>query len=366
MWRNENHSSGKLFCKKVYVYKCLAFARRYILAIFVLLQHLYKLKIFLLVLVTLPFFAKGQDSIVLPTDYTPLFNWDELNDSLTLEYQTLYPKSWAKDSAFKARENSIFFDSIFDSTALRKRLKPFSIKDKTIQSPSLSETPQNARVRNEPFPIWIYWVVLLVLVGVIFLKFVNLRLFTLMFLSIINPKYCDEALREHDTPINMYNLMATVVCAIIYALFIWFIAKAELLEQVHSSPSVVFILTFVALAIFYLVRYLTIMIAAALLDAEYIYGVLLQVTVSGNMWMAMILLPALALINTIFFDDSLQTYVANGWIILLVYLVAKQVRVFIQVASSFPHSIIYLILYLCALEIAPYLAIFKLLVNKLG
>ena len=55
----------------------------------------------------------------------------------------------------------------------------------------------------------------------IFLKFVNLRLFALMFLSILRPKYCDAALREYDTPINMYNLMATFVSTIIYALFIW-------------------------------------------------------------------------------------------------------------------------------------------------
>ncbi len=315
----------------------------------------------------MPFFAKGQDSIVLPADYAPYFNWDKLNDSLTIQYQTVYPKAWKKDSTYKARQNKTFFDSVFNAPTLQKQLYPFSIKNKTILSPSLRETPPlNTKRVQSPFPIWIYWVVLLILAGVIFLKFVNLRLFALMFLSILRPKYCDEALREYDTPINMYNLMATFVSTIIYALFIWFIGKNEWTQQVHSNPSVVFILIFVVLAIFYLLRYLTIMIAAALLDAEYIYAVLLQVTVSGNMWVALVVLPILALLNTIFLDSLPQTYVANGWIILLIYLVVKQVRVFLQVASSFPHSLIYLILYLCALEIAPYLAIFKLLVNKLG
>ncbi len=342
--------------------------RRYILAIFVLLQYLYKLRIFLLVLLTLPLFAKGQDSIVLPADYKPYFNWDELNDSLMLEYQTLYPKAWVKDSIYRAKQNLAFFDSVFDTTTLKKRLFGFTIDSLEKGAPSLSETPPSNinNIYKKPFPAWIYWVVLLVLVGIIFLKYVNLRLFNLMFLSVLYPKFCDEALKEHDTPINIYNLMATVVCAVIYALFIWFLAKAELTAQIHDNPNVVFVLTFVVLAIFYLIRYLSIMIAAALLDAEYTYGVLLQVTVSGNMWMAIVVLPVLALLNAVFVDDFSSSLLLYGWIILLVYLVAKQVRVFIQVASSFPHSIIYLILYLCALEIAPYLAIFKLLENKLG
>jgi hypothetical protein len=108
------------------------------------------------------------------------------------------------------------------------------------------------------------------------------------------------------------------------------------------------------------------MITVAVLDAEYIYGVLVQVTVSGNMWMAAAVLPALVLLNEAFFHFTsplLPVYVVGA---LLVYLVAKQVRVFIQVAGSFPHSIVYLILYLCALEIAPYLAIFKVVIKQTG
>lgn len=316
----------------------------------------------------MPLFAHGQDSIVLPSDYEPYFQWDAMNDSLQLEYQTLYPIAWAKDSAYIARKNKAFFDSVFAEENIKKQLFFSGFGDSTYSQPSLTDTPPSnaGNVYSKPVPVWIYWLVLVVLIGLIFLKYVNIRLFNLMFLSILFPRYCDEALREHDTPINIYNLMATLICTIIYALFIWFVAKAQLTEQVHNNASVVFLLTFMALAIFYMLRYIAIMISAALLNAEYVYGVLVQVTVSGNMWLAIIILPVLALVSTSFFPYESQSMLITSSIILLSYLVIKQVRVFLQVVGSFPHSIIYLILYLCALEIAPYLAIYKLLINKLG
>ena len=105
------------------------------------------------------------------------------------------------------------------------------------------------------------------------------------------------------------------------------------------------------------------MLAAALLEAEYTYGVLVQVTISGNFWLAMAILPVFALINATFIQFNspmLYFYLAGG---LLIYLIIKQIRVIVQVASGFPHSIIYLILYLCALEIAPYLAVFKAIIK---
>lgn len=343
--------------------------QRYILAIFVLLQYLYKLKIFFLALIVLPLFSKGQDSIVLPKDYTPLFNWAELNDSLSLEYQMLYPKTWKRDSTYIARANKIFVDSVFK---VRRTIKKFSfdslrLSNYVSQDLSNSPPPNQNNIYTQPVPAWVYWIVVVLLLGVIFLKYANIKLFNLLFLSLLSPSYCDETLREHDTPINIYNLVATLLCSVVYALFIFFVAKTELVGQIHNNPSVVFIIIFIAIAIFYMLRYLVIMIAAAVLDAEYVYSVLLQVTISGNMWIALLVLPVVAIINTIFFEGyKLHDVVFYVWIILMLYIVFKQVRVFIQSAKSFPHSIVYLILYLCALEIAPYMAIYKLVVNKLG
>lgn len=340
-----------------------------ILAIFVLLQYLYKIRIFFLALVVFPCLAQGQDSIVLPKDYTPVFNWEELNDSLVLEYQTLYPKTWQKDSAFVARKNAVFVDSVF---YLQKDCTRYSfdyLNDSNFSTPTLSNLPppNNNNSYVKPVPTWVYWVVLLVLIGLIFLKYANLKLFNLVFLSLLSPNYCNETLREHDTPINLYNLVATLLCVAVYSLFTYFIGKNFFIEQIHENPSVAFLLIFIAIAVFYLLRYLAIMIVAAVLDAEYVYSVLVQITISGNMWMALIILPAIALIHTIFFQGyQLTDFLFYSWIILMLYLVIKQVRVFVQTANNFPHSIVYLILYLCALEIAPYLVIYKLLVNKLG
>lgn len=331
---------------------------------------MYKLKVFFLALVVLPLFANGQqDSITLPADYTPVFNWAELNDSLTLEYQMLYPKTWQRDSTYIARKNLIFVDSLFKVRKTIKRFSFDSIRGSNYVSQDLSNTPPSNKknIYKKPVPVWVYWIVVLLLLGIIFLKYANIRLFNLLFLSLLSPSYCDETLREHDTPINLYNLVATLLCTLVYSLFIFFVAKAELVGHIHNNPSVVFLIIFIAIAIFYMLRYLVIMIAAAVLDAEYVYSVLLQVTIAGNMWIALLVLPAVAVIDTVFFEGyKLQDILFYTWLILMFYIVIKQVRVFIQSAKSFPHSIVYLILYLCALEIAPYMVIYKLLVNKLG
>lgn len=316
----------------------------------------------------LPFVGQGQDSIVFSADYQPKYDWNNLPDTVLLEYQALYPEQWTKDSLFYTRQNKQFIDSVLNDSVLNRLLYYGNFSDSTIQRASLTDTPlpNTGNVRQRPVPVWLFWVVLVILVGLVFLKFANIRFFNLLFLSFINPKYCDEALREHDTPVNIYNLMATLVCALIYAIFIWFVSKNVDQLQLHSSSWVSFMLLFLALAVFYMVRYISIMLAAAVLEAEYVYGVLVQTTVSGNMWLAILVLPVLTLINAAFVGFSspfLPLYVSLG---LLIYLIMKQVRVFIQVYSSFPHSIVYLILYLCALEIAPYLAVFKIVIEQTG
>lgn len=338
------------------------------MAIFVLLHHLYKLRLLLLFIVGLPLLGQTQDSIVFKPDYTPMVDWNSLPDTVALEYQVLYPERWAKDSLFYTLQNKRFIDSVLNDSVLNHILYYGNFSDTALHKAALSDTPPSnaANIRKRPVPVWLLWIVLVVLVAVVFLKFANIRFFNLLFLSFVNPKYCDEALREHDTPINIYNLMATLVCALVYTVFIWFVSRNFVQLQLSGSSWVSFMLIFLALAVFYMVRYIAIMLAAAVLEAEYTYGVLVQVTVSGNMWMAILILPVLTLINSAFVGYSspfMPLYVSLG---LLIYLIMKQIRVFIQVYNSFPHSIIYLILYLCALEIAPYLAVFKLVIEQTG
>ncbi|MDL5048939.1 DUF4271 domain-containing protein [Oscillatoria amoena NRMC-F 0135] len=338
------------------------------MAIFVMLhQHLKHLRILFLLLIFFPTFSSGQDTLRLPEGYKPYYDWESLPDSLVLEYQALYPERWSKDSLYYVLDNQRFLDSVMGDSMLKDRMF-FGRFDTTVVLQTYSNyPPADAGVlMKKPIPQWIFWIVLLVLLGLVFLKYANLRLFNLLFLSFASPKYCDEALREHDTPVNIYNLAATLICALIYALFIWFTVIKTGWLNIHNNPTVSFLLVFVAISVFYLLRYTFIMFAAAILEAEYTYGVLVQVTVSGNMWLAIILMPLMGLLNAAFIhfnSNSPQLYVAA---MLLIFLILKQVRVIIQAAPSFPHSIIYLILYLCALEIAPYLAIFKVVLKQTG
>lgn len=298
-------------------------------------------------------------------NYKPYYNWNELPDSLYQQYKAKYPLKWQKDSAYYAYENKKFFDTLLLGDYLKQQLFYPNFKDSVVQLGHLTDNPlpNDAHIIKKPVPLWVFFMVLIVLVGVLFLKYTNFKLFRLLFLSFMQPKSCDEALQEQDTPINIYNLAATLLCTLVFSIIIWFVAVKPGWLFLHNNQLVTFLLIFTAISVFYLVRFLFIMLAAALLEAEYTYGVLVQVTVSGNVWLAMAIFPVFALVNTTFvhFKSPMFTfYLAGG---LLIYLIIKQVRVIIQVAGAFPHSIIYLILYLCALEIAPYLAVFKAIIK---
>lgn len=316
-------------------------------------------------MLVLPFFANAQDSTLLPADYQPYYQIHELSDSALEAIKLKYPDRWRNDSTWFALQNKLFFDSITNDTFI-KRLLPMP----DFSDTSLIRMDKTAPLPGRPLPghvpTWLYIAALLAVSLVALMKFLNVRQFGTLFKAFFSPRYCDEALREYESPVNMYNLSATLMCMLIYSVFLWYWAVKPGWVQVHSNMFVSFMLVFMALALFYLLRYLFIMLGAAALDAEYTYAVLVQVTVSGNMWVGLIVLPVLTMLNAAFFQFStpmLPAFVSAG---LLIFLIAKQVRVFIQVVKTFPHSIFYLILYLCALEIAPYLVIFKLLLPKTG
>lgn len=305
------------------------------------------------------------DTTTPKANYKPYYDWTNLSDSLYTAYKLWYPNKWQKDSTFFANETKKFVDSFLYGSYLKQQLYYPRYIDTVYKGSGLTENPlpNDAQTITKPIPFWIFIMVLLVLVGILFLKYSNYKLFNLLFLSFFSAKSCDEALREQDTQINLYNLAATLICTLVYSIFIWFMAVKPGWLFLHSNQLVTFLLIFTALSVFYLLRFLFIMLVAALLEAENAYGVLVQVTVSGNMWLALGLFPLGVLLSTTFSQFStpmLPFYLAGG---LLIYLIIKQIRVIIQVASGFPHSIIYLILYLCALEIAPYLVVFKAIIK---
>jgi hypothetical protein len=211
--------------------------------IFVLLHYLFSPYKILMLVFLFPLFAVAQDSIVLPPGYQPYYNWSELPDTLVIELQENYPERWQKDSLYYAQYNKKFADSLLSDSMLKPLLFYVQMQDTTLLQQTLTNNPPAASIPHyKQAPLWVAWAALLVLLGILFLKFSNIRLFNFMFLSFLFPKYCDEALREHDTPVNIYNLMASITCALSYSIFVWLLWVKTGALQIHSSQLVSFLM----------------------------------------------------------------------------------------------------------------------------
>ncbi|HYG15769.1 MAG TPA: hypothetical protein VEC12_08455, partial [Bacteroidia bacterium] len=231
----------------------------------------------------LPFIINAQDSTLLPANYEPYYQIHDLSDSALDAIKLKYPERWKTDSTYFALKSKLFFDSITNDSYIRRLLPMPDFSDT-----SLIRIDKTAPLPSRPLagqvPLWLYVAALLAIGLVALMKFLNVRQFGIVFKAFFSPRYCDEALREYESPVNMYNLSATLMCMLVYSVFLWYWAVKPGWVLVHNNMFVSFMLVFMALALFYLLRYLFIMLGAAALDAEYTYSVLVQVTVSGNMW----------------------------------------------------------------------------------
>lgn len=174
---------------------------------------------------------------------------------------------------------------------------------------------------------------------------------------IINDKYLLKTSKEVKFE-HPFNLLLFSVQLLSVSLFIYIILQ-QLQPNTSLKPVFVYVRIFLLYGVFVGVKYFIEKIIGVLFNGEHILSVYHYYKLTYRNYLSILLIP----INALF----IYTFVPGGWIIftlvvvLIVINTITLIHTFKQHEKLIINNLFYFILYLCALEIAPYFILYKVL-----
>lgn len=206
------------------------------------------------------------------------------------------------------------------------------------------------------------WLTLLFLVSfclLVLIRFVFRKQFSLFLVFLFSNKYENQFISKQDDVINWFSSLLFIVQIISFTIFIY-IAIIFFHPTLLTAPFLfVKIITFTTF--FIIIKYILEKIVAVILDLESYVNTYNFYKLSTRNLFGIILIPINLLLvyytngNKIIFFSVILTFLLYN-LIGLFFLLKNYQKLIIS-------KLFYFILYLCALEIAPYLVIYKFLVK---
>jgi hypothetical protein len=248
---------------------------------------------------------------------------------------------------------------------------PFSQTSDSIQTPSLFEgqilIPGRNFVRKErekAFDGFFSLILILCFILFVFVKVFSPRKFRQMLDAFIKPSAMNQLLREEYAFSNRSSILLLSLFLLVFPLFIlqttsFYLQKTFIGGANHIQTIPAYLLLFAIVFVIYTLKISSIRFLSATIGlrgpgAEYIYTVLLFNKIAGLLIFPLVLLIAFARqLNTGYFLDIGLGFLA----ILLIYRTLRLIQIGIACAGV---SGLYLFLYLCTLEILPFVVLIKL------
>jgi hypothetical protein len=206
------------------------------------------------------------------------------------------------------------------------------------------------------------WLTLLFLVSfclLVFVRFVFRKQFSLFLVFLFSNKYESQFLSKQENVINWFSSLLFLVQVISFTIFAY-VAISFFYPSVATAPFLfVKIISFTSF--FIIIKYILEKIIAVILDLEMYVNTYNFYKLSTRNLFAIILIPINLLLvyysngNKIVFFSVILTFILYN-LIGLFFLLKNYQKLIIS-------KLFYFILYLCALEIAPYLVIYKFLIK---
>jgi hypothetical protein len=215
---------------------------------------------------------------------------------------------------------------------------------------------------NRFTPDWVFPVILVVLAMFTFLRIFYSRYFSRLFSAFVNANLANQVVRDENILIQRASVLLNVVFYMVGALFLFFISAYSHWDisglDFGFSRFVFFILLVSGV---YTLKLIILKFCGYIfgLDREmaaYIFNIFLVNSVLG-----MVLLPFIGLLAFADWPPTLWIIRASVTVILAAFAYRLTRGVLIGFGSPY-FSAVYLILYLCALEIAPLLVVVKLVI----
>lgn len=249
-------------------------------------------------------------------------------------------------------QSDSFFNANFANYQLPKTQLPRNEQDRIIATPKIKYTNR--------------WIFLIVMVTIILLLFIKFN-FTKLYLNALESFYKRSATADiiHDkySPRWLFILFANLFFILVVSLWVSrSFNKPEVFTGVGSLDQ--FLLIFAIIFLVYFVKFGIHLLSGVLFqitEAMVIYIINISVT---NLVCGMLLFfTTLLLLYSPWHEQTLLLNISIGIIVLFIAL--RYARGLLQTIQYFKFNYLYLILYLCTLEIAPWFLIVKYINNYL-
>jgi hypothetical protein len=298
------------------------------------------------------------DSIYQPRQFFPL---DTIPLPSFTEAPFRFDYSTYNNKGHRDIVDSIFNDSIIKLTPLLE-----SVMDIRLHDPMEVYRPAKSQIHelNNPARIWIFVISCIIVLMIIVFRLLNKRRFSEYIFSVFNPRLNSKIIRDQGISLVSLFIQLTFIHIFIAALTLWvFMLHFKTGLRETDSGLYTYLLIVVALIFIYLLKYMLQFIISDmfLIDEVALFHINSVITV--NTATSLMLFPVL-LVYIYYPSAQFKEYI----ILIISALIfisigARIVRIFFQSLETFRYPIIYLFIYICGFEVAPWLFIIKYFVK---
>ncbi|AOW21028.1 DUF4271 domain-containing protein [Urechidicola croceus] len=206
---------------------------------------------------------------------------------------------------------------------------------------------------------WITFVFLIIFILLGVVKFIFKDRLNDLILLFVSKKYFLNFGKEKKPVISRFNFILFIVQTLVLTLLFFSYLEFYQPKLLLNNNFELFVQIFVGLIIFFAIRYVIGFVLGRLFEVNQLHEEITFAKVSYLFSISIIILP---LVLFVFFMKNYNLFIFQlTLLVLLILLIFRYLFIFRNNKKRVISKLFYFILYLCALEIAPMLLIFKLI-----
>lgn len=274
-----------------------------------------------------------------------------LHDSLRAD-TSLYIGAWKKVPFYRdSLANDTFFQRLFPSQS--------SYEGRMVDSRGELGDPVWRAQSNQ---VWRFWVILVLMACIGFVRLIRPGVVVTYVIAFFKPKQLSDVLENQQSEISGLSILMSLFTAMMYALPAQWM-RWELGMALTDYPFGDYILIAITIFIFIVFRFFLAAFLGRVFESVYFVTTAIYASVCLNFFVAAAGIPAVMVI--ILNNYHLSEKLIWGILISLVVFISlvKSLKALFHASSGYAYPRFYLIVYLCTLEITPWLWVY-FLVNK--
>jgi|GEM_PF-2167845 len=258
----------------------------------------------------------------------------------------------------KWKSRTFYSDSLGNDTFLNRQFaQQVFFETRWIEN---QQNLGNPVPRKYPSNTWRYLVLLALMACVGLARLINPGVILTYFRSFLKPKLLGEVLEDQASEISGFSILMSFFTAMMYALPLqWLLAISD--KAMTDYPFGDYLLITLLIFSFIVLRFVLSSLTGRIFEARYFASTSIYASVFLNFFTAAIAIAAflVMLLNNWTLDLGSLRLIFS--VLLVAVASVKIIRALTHAASSFAYPWFYLILYLCAFEIGPWIWVFILL-----